>query len=102
MSKNKQEGCEKIASDDESYVGASIQRAEDRRILTGEVGYIHDDKPADSFEMALVRSSQPHARIVEIDTSSAEDHPGCQLVLTVDQFKEHCNPLPTPFEEYEE
>ncbi len=102
MSQSKQRAGEEISGEDESFVGKSVDRVEDRRILTGEAEYIHDDRPTDSLEMALVRSSEPHARIKSVDTSAAEEHPDCELVLTVEDFKEHCNPLPTPFEEYEE
>ncbi len=51
--------------------------------------------------MALVRSMHAHAEIVDIDTSEAEDHPECELVLTAEDVKEQYNPMPTGIPEVE-
>jgi CO/xanthine dehydrogenase Mo-binding subunit len=86
----------------ESYVGSGLSRVEDRRILTGEAEYIHDMGPQDALHMALARSVHPHARIVDVDTSAAEDHPDCKLVLTGEDLVADYNPMPCGLEGYEE
>jgi len=88
--------------DEESFTGQGVRRFEDRRILTGEAEYVHDIAPQDCLEMALVRSMHAHAEIVEIDTSAAEDHPDCELVLTVEDLKEEYNPQPCGLKGFEE
>jgi carbon-monoxide dehydrogenase large subunit len=77
------------------FTGTGVERVEDHRILTGQAEYIHDKAPEGCLEMALVRSVHPHARIVDVDTSEAEDHPECELVLTAADVKVDYNPMPS-------
>jgi len=86
----------------ERFTGTSVRRFEDRRILTGEAEYVHDVVPEGCREMALVRSHHAHADIEEIDTSAAEGHPDCDLVMTVEDIKEHYNPQPCGLAGFEE
>ncbi|TYT62724.1 xanthine dehydrogenase family protein molybdopterin-binding subunit [Natrialba swarupiae] len=88
-------------SESESFTGTGLPRVEDHRILTGEAEYIHDVTPESCLHMALVRSMHAHAEIVDIDTSEAEDHPECELVLTAEDVKEQYNPMPTGIPEVE-
>jgi 2-furoyl-CoA dehydrogenase large subunit len=87
---------------DESFTGTGLGRVEDRRILTGEAEYIHDVTPDGCRELALVRSVHAHARIEEIDTSAAEAHPDCDLVLTAEDIKDEYNPQPCGLPGFEE
>ena len=87
---------------EESFTGTGLERVEDHRILTGEARYIHDLAPEGCLHMALMRTSHPHADIVSIDTSAAEEHPDCELVLTGEDLKEHYNPMPCGLEGFEE
>ncbi|RQH01413.1 xanthine dehydrogenase family protein molybdopterin-binding subunit [Natrarchaeobius oligotrophus] len=80
---------------EESFTGTSLPRVEDHRILTGEAEYIHDVTPEDCLHMALVRSMHAHAEIVDIETSEAETHPECELVMTAEDLKAEYNPMPT-------
>jgi 2-furoyl-CoA dehydrogenase large subunit len=82
-------------SERESFTGQGLPRVEDHRILTGRAEYIHDITPDDCLHMALVRSMHAHAEIVGIDTSEAEAHPDCELVLTAAELKADYNPMPT-------
>ncbi|MEY7850074.1 xanthine dehydrogenase family protein molybdopterin-binding subunit [Natrarchaeobius sp. A-rgal3] len=82
-------------SETQSFTGQGLPRVEDHRILTGEAEYIHDVTPENCLHMALVRSMHAHAEIVDIDTSEAEDHPGCELVLTAEDLKADYHPMPT-------
>ncbi|MFB6298586.1 MAG: xanthine dehydrogenase family protein molybdopterin-binding subunit [Salinirussus sp.] len=89
-------------SDDEDrgqeFTGTGLNRVEDRRILTGRAEYIHDVTPDGCLEMALLRTTHAHARIVDIDTTEAEEHPDCELVLTGDDIAAEYNPMPCGLE----
>ena len=89
-------------SSNESFTGTGLERVEDHRILTGEARYIHDIAPEGCLHMALMRAPHPHAEIVSIDTSAAEEHPDCELILTGEDLKEQYNPMPCGLEEFEE
>ncbi|WP_255192087.1 xanthine dehydrogenase family protein molybdopterin-binding subunit [Natronobeatus ordinarius] len=82
----------------ESFTGQGLPRVEDHRILTGRAEYIHDITPENCLHMALVRSMHAHADVVEIDTSEAEAHPECELVLTGEDLRAEYNPMPTGIE----
>jgi carbon-monoxide dehydrogenase large subunit len=57
-------------------IGEPLVRREDLRLLRGKGGYVDDiDLPGVTY-MAAVRSSQPHARILNVDTSAAKAAPG--------------------------
>lgn len=72
----------------ESYVGTEERRKEDQHILTGNREYVQDRNPPDTLHAAYVRSPHAHAEIENIDTSKAEEHPDCELVMTVDDYDE--------------
>jgi carbon-monoxide dehydrogenase large subunit len=93
---------EDVDTEGESFVGSGLERVEDRRILTGEAEYIHDITPENCAHMALVRSLHPHARVTDVDTSEAEDHPDCLLVLTGEDLTEQYNPMPCGLNAFEE
>ncbi len=77
------------------YIGKSMKRVEDPRILTGRGIYADDINLPDMAHVAIVRSSHAHARIKRIDTSKAEKLPGVLAVLTGAQAAELTGPLPT-------
>ncbi|MCW0214812.1 MAG: xanthine dehydrogenase family protein molybdopterin-binding subunit [Pseudonocardia sp.] len=64
------------------YVGGSVKRREDPRLLLGRGRFVADVQPAGTVFMAIVRSPHAHARIVGIDTSRALAAPGVLSVLT--------------------
>jgi carbon-monoxide dehydrogenase large subunit len=64
------------------YVGRSLLRREDRRLLTGQGQYVADMALPGMLHAAFVRSSVAHARIRSIDTSRAAAMPGVALVLS--------------------
>ncbi|MEF8814505.1 MAG: xanthine dehydrogenase family protein molybdopterin-binding subunit [Halovenus sp.] len=86
----------------EQFVGKGLNRVEDHRILTGEARYIHDITPPGCLQMALLRTTHAHADIVDVDTSRAEDHPECELVLTGEDVAAEYNPLPSGLKGVEE
>jgi carbon-monoxide dehydrogenase large subunit len=79
---------------EEGFVGKGLNRVEDHRILTGRAEYVHDIAPEGSRSMGLLRTTHAHADIVDIDTSAAEDHPDCDLVLTGADIAAEYNPMP--------
>jgi carbon-monoxide dehydrogenase large subunit len=64
------------------FVGASVARVEDRRILTGRGRYVDDVRLGGMLHAAFLRSPFPHARISGVDTTAARQLPGVFGVLT--------------------
>ena len=89
-------------SEGESFVGTGLERVEDHRILTGEAEYIHDKAPEHAGHMALARSVHPHAEVVDVDVSAAEEHPDCLLTLTAEDLKADYEPMPCGLDQFEE
>ena len=65
-----------------SYVGATVKRKEDPRLITGSSIYVDDLKLAGMVHVAFVRSPYAHARIKGIDTAAALAMPGVVAVVT--------------------
>lgn len=76
------------------WVGKSIQRVEDPRLLRGRGGYIDDIRLPGMLHGAAVHSPHAHARIKSIDTGEARALPGVVAVITGAQAAEMCDPLP--------
>jgi carbon-monoxide dehydrogenase large subunit len=57
-------------------VGKPVRRVEDARLLTGLGRYVDDRAAPHALHLALLRSDQPHARIVGIRTHEAASMPG--------------------------
>ena len=72
---------ERAAAQD-NYVGQAMRRKEDPRMITGQGRYVDDIALPGMLYMAIVRSSEAHARIVSIDTSAAREAPGVHGVFT--------------------
>ena len=86
----------------DTYVGSSVLRSEDPRLLTGNGRYIDDIVLSDMVHAAFVRSEHAHARINGIDTEFARSMPGVLAVMTLDDLGEPYNtkrteqPYPSP------
>src|SRR6185437_5821128 len=65
-----------------SFIGASIRRREDPRLITGSATYVDDITLPGMLFMALLRSPYAHARITAIDAAAARELPGVVLVVT--------------------
>jgi carbon-monoxide dehydrogenase large subunit len=74
-------------------VGAPIKRTEDPRLLTGNGEYAADRKPDRPLHLAFLRSGQPHARIVRIDTAAARGAPGVVAVFAAEDIAEDFKPV---------
>src|SRR5712691_5485657 len=58
------------------FVGASVKRFEDSRLLRGEAGFIEDLELPRQLYVAFVRSEYPHARITSVDLKAARSTQG--------------------------
>ena len=75
-----------------SWVGKSLQRKEDERLIRGKGLFTDDEHGAGMLHLYILRSPYAHARINSIDTSAAEALPGVACVLTGADVLEHCEP----------
>ncbi|OGA67047.1 MAG: xanthine dehydrogenase [Betaproteobacteria bacterium RIFCSPLOWO2_12_FULL_68_20] len=64
------------------YVGRSVPRVEDERLLTGRGRYTDDIASPGEARCVFVRSPHAHARIARIDAAAAPRLPGVVAVLT--------------------
>ena len=75
-----------------NWIGKSMKRVEDPRLLTGKGKYIDDIELPRMAHAAVMRSPHAHARIVSIDTSKAKKLPGVLLVMTGKEAAEVTGP----------
>ena len=59
-----------------TWVGASLPRKEEDRLLRGRGKFADDIKLREMLYLRFVRSAYAHARITRVDTSAAEALPG--------------------------
>ena len=82
-----------------SYVGQSIKRFEDPRLLTGQGTFVDDLHVPDMLYAVVLRSVHAHAYLRRLDPAAARRLPGVIQVLTaqdlVDKVKD-IPPRPTP------
>jgi carbon-monoxide dehydrogenase large subunit len=79
------------------FVGESVKRSEDPRILTGTGNYVDDVKLPGMLHAAFLRSPYAHARITGIDTSAAKGVEGVVAVYTGAEVQELLAPgAPSP------
>src|SRR5215218_11284428 len=74
-------------------MGASRLRKEDDRLLRGDGRFTDDVEPAHVLHMAVGRCPYPHARIVRVDTSAAEQLEGVKHVLVGADVRAGTEPL---------
>jgi CO/xanthine dehydrogenase Mo-binding subunit len=80
---------------DLKWIGKSIQRVEDPRLLAGKGRYIDDIALPGMAHAAILRSPYAHARIRSIDTTRAKALPGVILVVTGTELAERTGPTVT-------
>lgn len=64
------------------YVGSSIKRKEDLRLLTGRGHFTDDLKLPNMIYASFLRSPYAHARIINIDTEKSKKLPGVVDIIT--------------------
>jgi carbon-monoxide dehydrogenase large subunit len=73
------------------FVGAKVQRVEDRRILTGRGRYVDDVALPGMLHATFLRSPMAHARIAGIDVGDARRAPGVVAVCTGEDIRAMTN-----------
>jgi len=68
-----------------TYVGQSIPRKEDGRLVQGQGVFVDDIKRHNQGYVHFVRAPYAHARIVSVDVSAALEAPGVFGTLTGDE-----------------
>jgi carbon-monoxide dehydrogenase large subunit len=76
------------------YVGRSLLRREDRRLLTGQGQFIADLVLPRMLHAVLVRSPAAHARVRSVDLSRAATAPGVVLALNGTDLLQLLRPVP--------
>ena len=75
------------------FVGTSVKRVEDQRLLTGKGTYLADVRVDGCADAAFLRSPYPHAQIVSIDVAAARSLPGVHGVFTGADIERLTNPF---------
>ncbi len=75
------------------FVGESIARLEDPRLLRGAGRFVDDVDLPGQLWMRVVRSPYAHGRVAEIDSTAAAAMPGVRLVVTGADVA-HIEPIP--------
>src|SRR6185369_12183735 len=78
----------------DKFVGKSVKRTEDPRLIQGLGHYVDDVKLADTLTVMFLRSMHAHARITSIDTSEAAHTPGVVAVYTGKDVAQKVGPVP--------
>jgi 4-hydroxybenzoyl-CoA reductase subunit alpha len=81
-------------------VGRPRRRVDGRAKVTGQTRFADDIILPRMLHCRLLRSTEPHARIVRIDTAKAEGVKGVHLVLTGDAFPISYGILPVSHDEH--
>ena len=75
------------------YVGTSVSRKEDNRLLRGSGRFVGDIKRPGMLYAAILRSSLSHGKLKRVDTEQARKVPGVVSVIT---FADMANVKPIP------
>jgi aerobic carbon-monoxide dehydrogenase large subunit len=78
----------------EKFVGKSVKRTEDPRLIQGLAHYVDDIKLPDTMHAVFLRSIYAHARITKIDTSAAVKLPGVVAVYTGKDISQKIGAVP--------
>ena len=76
------------------HIGTSVRRREDDRLLNGRGQFVADGA-AGAYHVVFLRSSEPHARIIRLDTVAAAGMPGVIGVFGAVELGLDDVPLPT-------
>ena len=102
MHESRQSDDEKgpVTSDELRLIGTPFRRVDGRAKVTGQTRFADDLFFPRMVHMKLVRSTVPHARIVSIDTSKAQEMPGVLAFLTGDSMPVSFGILPVSQDEH--
>src|SRR5258706_15146101 len=75
------------------WIGKSVARKEDDRLLRGVGQFVDDVEAAGALHMAVLRCPYPHARLAHLDVSRASAWPGVASVLTPSDVVRRTEPI---------
>jgi 2-furoyl-CoA dehydrogenase large subunit len=75
------------------WVGQSIKRKEDARLVRGKGKFVDDIKLLGMLHLVFVRSPYAHANILAVDVSEAEKVPGVVCTLTGEEIAKLIDPF---------
>src|SRR3989442_12921832 len=75
-------------------VGAKIKRREDPRLIRGLGQYVDDINLPNTLYVAILRSPYAHAKINNLETAAAREHPGVVAVVPGSEIKDQIGTLP--------
>ena len=78
------------------YVGASVLRSEDQRILTGSGHYVDDVQLPGMLHATFVRSTMAHANLASVNVEEARAMPGVVAVYTGEEIQALLSPDAPP------
>ncbi len=82
-----------VGEESARFVGRSMQRREDHRLLTGRGQFVADLVLPGMLHAVFVRSQQAHGRIRSIDVAAAAAMPGVVRVLTGEELQRLAPPV---------
>ena len=80
-----------------TYVGTSVPRREDHRLITGRGNYVADMRLSGMAEAAILRSPIGHGTIERLDVSRARRLPGVVDVVVAGDLEGSVDPFTRPF-----
>ena len=72
------------------YIGQSVKRREDPRLLTGHGRYVDDVQTPGTLHVAFVRSNVARGRITQLDVDAARALPGVEAVYIGSELNPIC------------
>src|SRR3979490_821774 len=81
-----------------TLVGQRVRRKQGDLVLTGRGGYLEDLDLPEMLHAPLLRSSEPRARLVGIDTAAARTMPGVRYIMTGAEALDHVGVIPHFFD----
>jgi carbon-monoxide dehydrogenase large subunit len=81
-------------SADDRYIGRSVKRVEDPRLIRGTGTYTDDLRLPGVLHAVILRSPHAHAKVVRIETSRARDLPGVVAVFVGADVNGSCGAVP--------
>ncbi len=88
-----QEGKRIMADTMPSYIGRSVTRREDNRLIRGEGSFVGDIKLEGMLHVAIVRSQLAHASIEGVNLDAARNVKGAVLALSGADLKDVLPPI---------
>ena len=93
MSEKIEIGAPKTNERKSDWVGQSVPRKEENRLLRGRGKFTDDIKAGDMLYLRFVRSPYAHARITGLDIAAAAALPGVHAILTGEEIRSQTTPF---------